>query len=237
MKNWEKEIIFQWMNHVWTKKYYNEVIKNIHKYRDKWYKIVYEGIRMEQSHTWSEVTDELEDIFNGTDFLKNKFLFFEWDIIGKKILEKWDLNIDISNIEIEKLFQERGLSKNLYKKQKFTMQASVTPDFSINNIIYKYKQKNISSIDYELIILYYNLGLLLWDIQNIDEKSILDSILKDYRDKHLYNEVMKLEYNKIFIIYWEWHVEGFYNHLYNYWSGQIHRIQELKPFQILEKWL
>lgn len=231
MKFWDKQIVFQWMNHIGTKNYYQKVIENIQEYRDTGYTIVYEWIKMEKTHTGTLVNNKLENIFNGTDFLKNKYLFFEWEIIGKHIWKKWDLNIDISNIEIEKLFTERKKSENEYKKEIINLQAWVTQWLNINNFIYTYKQKYITHIDYKFITWHYNLGLMLSEINTEDKKSILDSILKDYRDQHLYNEIMKLENNKIFIIYWEWHVNGFYRLLNQDWNAQVTLIELLEPLK------
>lgn len=231
MKLWDKQIVFQWMNHIGTKSYYQKVIENIQEYRNKGYTIIYEWIKMEESYTSSEVNDKLENIFNGTDFLKNKYLFFEWEIIWENIWKRWDLNIDISNNEIEKLFKEKQKSENEYKKEIINLQAWVTPWLSINNLIYEYKQKYITSIDYILITWHYNLGLFLLEINTEDNKSIFDSILKNHRDQHLYTEVMKLKNNKIFIIYWEWHVNGFYWLLNQDWLAQVTLIKFLEPFK------
>lgn len=231
MELWDKQIVFQWMSHIGTKTYYQKVIWNMQEYRNKGYTVVYEGIKMEESHTWSKVNDKLERIFNGTDFLKNKYLFFEWEIIGKNIWKKGDIHIDISSREIEQLFKQKQKSENEYKKEIINLQAWVTQWLSINNLIYEYKQKYITPIDYILITWHYNLGLFLSDINIEGKKSILDSILKDYRDQHLYTEVMKLENHKIFIIYWEWHVNGFYRLLNQNWNAQVRLIKLLEPLK------
>jgi len=229
----DKSIIFQWMHHVGTKKYYSQVIDNIEKYRKLDYTIVYEWIKMENTATATGVIvdSKLETIFSGTDFLKNKYLFFEWDMIDTQAKKPEDMNIDISNIEIQKLFAEKEQNWEQYSAEKMTLQAWVNSGSKLNNFIYNYKAKYITALDYKLITIHYNLGLFLSWIYSDTEKSILDSILKDYRDKYLYENVMKLENNKIFIIYWEWHVDGFYNHLHKNWDYTVQKIQILQPFQ------
>lgn len=233
--DWDKNIVFQWMHHVGTKQYYTQVIDNIEKYRSLDYTIVYEWIRMEKSSTGAVVNSKLEKIFNGTDFLKNKYLFFEWDIIWKKYLGEKDLNIDISNIQIQALFEQRKQEQELnnkYAEEKITIQAWVNSWSRLNNLIYNYKSIYITALDYKLITIHYNLGLYLSLLNNNSQKNILDSILKDYRDEYLYDNVMKLDTNKVFIIYWEWHVDWFYHHLNKKWNIQLKKIQILKPFEI-----
>jgi hypothetical protein len=225
----DKEIIFQWMYHVGTNWYYEKVINNIKKYREKWYTIVYEGIKMEQSNSWSLVSDELEQIFQGTDFLKNKYLLYEWDVIWWNVLTSQDLNIDITSSEIEDLFHQK--QNNKQKPEWNNLQFNANMNHLWNEFIHKIKQNYITYFDYKLIVLHYNLWLFISE-NSVNNKSIIDSILKDYRDEYLYNEVMKLDDKKIFIIYWEWHIEWFYNHVKYNTDSYIEKIQELKPFEL-----
>jgi hypothetical protein len=232
--NWDKNIVFQWMYHVGTQQYYAQVIDNIEKYRKLDYTIVYEWIKMEKSSTGEVVDDKLENIFSGTDFLKNKYLFFEWDIIWNKYLKDEDLNIDISNLKIQELFKEKQAeeeSDKTYSEEKINIQAWVNSWSKINNFIYNYKSKYITALDYKFITIHYNLGLYLSLLNQSTQKSILDSILKDYRDEYLYDNVMKLENDKIFIIYWEWHVDWFYNHLNKNNNWKVLKLQELEPLK------
>lgn len=232
--NWDKSIVFQWMHHVWTKQYYSEVINNIEKYRKLDYTIVYEWIKMENSSTGIVVDDKLEKIFRGTDFLKNKYLFFEGNMIWKKYLKQGDMNIDISNIKIQELFQEKEKQQESwgdYSKNNLSIQAWVNSWSKLNNFIYDYKSEYITALDYKLITIHYNLGLYLSLLNSDEQKSILDSILKDYRDKYLYDNVMRLGNNKVFIIYWEWHVDWFYTHLNKNNNWNVLKLQELEPLQ------
>lgn len=233
--DWDKSIVFQWMHHVGTKKYYSQVIDNIEKYRKLNYTIVYEWINMEKSSTGIIVDNKLEKIFSGTDFLKNKYLFFEWDIIWNNYLKKEDLNIDISNIRIQELFKEKQEEEKkkwetIYMEEKLSIHAVANAWWGLNNFIYNYKSKYITALDYKLITIHYNLGLYLSLLKQNTQKSFLDSILKDYRDKYLYENVMKLENKNIFIIYWEWHLEWFYNHLNKNKNWEVLKLQELYPF-------
>ena len=234
LSQWNKNIVFQWMNHVGTQQYYDQVKNNIQKYRELGYTIVYEWIKMEKSSTGEVIDEKLEKIFSGTDFLKNKYLLFEWDKIWKKVLKKEDINIDISNRQIQELFEQREQEqelKNKYSEEEATIQAWVNSWSKINNFIYNYKSKYITALDYKLITIHYNLGLYLSLLNESTQKSILDSILKDYRDEYLYDNVMKLENDKIFIIYWEWHVDWFYNHLNKNNNWKVSKLQELEPLK------
>jgi hypothetical protein len=185
---------------------------------------------MEETGTWNVVDKKLEKIFDGTDFLKNKHLFFEGDIITSTTLKLEDFNIDISNKDIEKLFQDKEQSWSEYKDERLSIQASADAGFILNGMIFEYKQKHITGIDYFFIKTFYNLWAYFTNNQTNTKKSILDSILKDYRNEYLVENILRLEKNKIFIIYWEWHVQGVYDLLEKQSSWKITKIQELEPF-------
>ena len=227
----EKTIIFQWMQHIWTPKYYQMVKENIDKYRKQWYVIVFEGIKMENTWTGTTVNTQLENIFQATDFMQNKFLVFEWDAISKKYLGSWAINVDISNREIQELYNQlEGSEKEFSQNTLQKISQQNTQNF-VNRYIFQIKQKYMTQLDYFLVVLHYNLGLFLSESQGDSIQSKLDFILKDYRDQHLYNQVMQMQHEKIFIIYGEGHLQGFYELFQQDNDVKVQLIQTLYPFK------
>lgn len=232
IKNWDKEIIFQWMHHVWTQKYYDQVRNNIKKYKQDDFIFVYEGITLLESASGSQVDTKLKNIFAGTDFFVNKYFISEEKKDFLWIVNDKDYNIDISNKEIEELYEKWANiipSSQSEKKQKFFNEQFLRKE------ILDYKQKYITILDVKIIWAYYNAILFLGEYFNSNSMNdvLLDSILVNYRNEHLLNGIIKLDNKKIFIMYWEWHIKWFYELLKKQNDNwEIIEIKKMYPFEL-----
>lgn len=100
LTNWTKNIVFQWMIHIWDPKFYEKVESEISKYKEIWYVYYFEWVRPSEIEwnnekfdkaLWIEFTDDLYSNVSKIYWLvsqdNNKFL---WLVNDK------DYNVDIS---------------------------------------------------------------------------------------------------------------------------------------------
>lgn len=189
IQTWDKDIIFVWTNHIGTDKYYSDLSKIIQQYKNQWYTVMYEWIKMTKN-TNSRSYKELETIFENTKILTNKY-FLDQDIYQKDWISEKDINIDLSSDEIDQLTKW----KSLEKIPKYTTLLKIDKKLKVFLGTYL-----MNPIDAHILSAFHNYWLFL---QNSNQS--FDTILITARNKHLLDEVIQTDLSKIIIIYWEWH--------------------------------
>jgi hypothetical protein len=175
---------------------------------------------------------KLKNIFAGTDFFVNKYFIPEEKKDFLWLVNDKDYNIDISNIEIWELYDKwTNMTQTSHSEKK---EKNVNEQF-LRKEIFNYKQQYINQIDIRIIWAYYNAILFLGEYfsSNSMNDDLLNSILVNYRNKNLLKGITKIVNKKIFIMYWEWHIEGFYELLKKQDKNwEIKKIKKIYPFEL-----
>lgn len=233
LSNWEKEVIFQTMSHIWSENYYNEVKQNIIKEKENWYVLFYEWVQW-----WTEE--------NADDFNKALWIKFEKDLYDNLsklyglvnqdqreflwLINDKDYNVDISIDEIMKLYNAKISDKKGYmEEQKETI--------DVNKMIIE----SLSSLnDKKLkILVYINRWILNFIIKSEETRDLISnnfwnknlfSVILEERNKILTDEIIKNENKKIYVMYGLMHFEGVFEILKsNNPNWKIEKIENLYP--------
>lgn len=206
LTNWEKEVVFIWMSHIWTKDFYLKVKDTVKNLKKDWYILYFEWVK-----PWSEE--------NTKKF--NHAIWFEFDQNTYKDLSKlywlvnqnnedflWlvnnkDKNVDISIDEIIKLYDwKNNNSKITNSKELINISKNVEVTLNkLNNTqleIFRYINKSFVN----LIIKNENIQNNIQN--NFANKNLFDVILHN-RNEVLSKEIIQSSDKKIVITYWLLH--------------------------------
>jgi len=204
LSNWNKEVVFQAMSHIWSKDFYNTIRKDLIDYKTASWVYFYEWVR-----PWSEKNKK---DFNKAIWIKfDKWLYkkfsklygveYQDNTIYYNLVNNLDFNVDLSIDDI----------MNLYNKDP-QKTKSLTPPIDATKAI----TDSLTSLnDRELqILVYVNKAILNFIIKS---DGLKDIITKNFANKKLFdvilgkrNEVISKtiiasEYKKIYITYWLLH--------------------------------
>lgn len=212
LSNWDKKVVFQWMSHIWTKDFYEKIKNNLIERKKEWYVYFYEWVKpwKEENHKkfnkaiWIKFDKDLYK-----NFSKLYWVVHQDNSIYMNLVNNKDFNIDLSLDEIMKFYEKSNIPEN--KKINILEKNEVV---DVNKEIIK----TLSSLNHkELSILrYINKGILnfmIWSkgtqnfvMDNFSNKKLF-SIILDKRNEVLSDEIIKSEYNKIYVTYWLLHFE------------------------------
>lgn len=207
LTNWEKEVVFIWMSHIWTQDFYKSVEEKITELKTNDYTLYFEWVK-----PWSEE--------NNTKF--NQALWFQFDENTYKDLAKlywlvnqnneqflWlvnnnDKNVDVSIDDIIKIYETKQSTWTTNQSQKQLINISHSVEETLQKLsdrqlqIFRYINKSIIN----LIVKNENIQN---NIQtNFANKNLFDVILHN-RNEVLANEILNSSDQKIVITYWLLH--------------------------------
>jgi len=215
LSNWQKTIIFQWMSHIWSENFYNQIKQEISNVKKTWWVLFYEWVKQWSKEATKKFNQAIGINFN-QDLYKNMsklyWITYQENNVFLWIQNNFDYNIDLSIDDIIKLYDKKTKNNQIQNSNNNNKEIIDINEQIINTI-------NLLN-DKELkILVYINKGLLnliiknndnfqtiMWDMWN---KVLLDVILNE-RNKNLSDEIIKSNYNKIFITYWLLHFEWVY---------------------------
>lgn len=212
--DWEKEVVFQWMMHIWSENFYEEVALEIEKYKKDGYVLFYEWVKpwtKESQDTFNQAVwfDILGDLyFKVSDLI---WLELQNNLDFLSLENNLDYNVDLSLDEIVEIYN------NISPENKKTPDLSIDVDAFYNQIdtfLDNSKPWEIKVLRYVIRWFFnYMLAFSGQDISEISKEiSILDIILNE-RDKVLSDEILFSEHNKIYIIYWDAHFDWVFANL------------------------
>lgn len=214
LSNWEKEVIFQEMSHIWAESFYTEVKDNLTSYKKNSFVYFYEWVK-----PWKKINMEKFDKAIWINFDKDLYknfsklyqVSFQDNSIYLWLINELDFNIDVSIDWIIKEY-EKSLSKSTNKSKLNTSLWNKDNTIDINSEIIK----KLSSLnEKELTILgFINKAILNALIKsdsaqklisdNFANKKLFDVIL-NWRNNILAEEIINSKYKKIYITYWKLH--------------------------------
>jgi len=206
--NGEKEIVFQWMMHIWRDKYYKDVIEKIEKYKEDWYVLYYESVKEAKNPEnyekfdkamWFKFTPDLYD-----NIAKLYGLNFQWDYNFLWIVNKKDYNVDIS---FDKIIEE-------YEKLPNKKQPPISEVMDINKAaIESLAEMNDTQLFLLRKVMHAIMNVMIsnesisdWIRNNVANGDMFKIIL-DKRNEHVVDYINSHNHNKIFITYWELHFD------------------------------
>ena len=211
ISNWEKTIVFQSMSHIWTKKFYNNVVENIKKYKKRDFVLFFEWVRpwTKENANWFDKAIWVK--FN-QDLYKN-FSKLYWVIPQDNRKFLWlvnykDFNIDLSIDDIMEIYNKKIKSDVKNKKKLDNKKEIIDVWEDLIVFISELSPRQLS------ILRYINKSILNFIIKNdtvrsqiisnLSNEDLFDVILEE-RNKNLVKEINKSKYDKIIIIYWLMH--------------------------------
>jgi len=207
ISNWDKEVVFQAMSHIWSKRFYNTIRNDLREYKSASGVYFYEWVR-----PWS---NKNKKDFNKAIWIKfSKGLYKNfWKLYGVNyqdnsiyynLVNNLDFNIDLSIDDIMKLY-------NLDPKKTKTVTPPVDATKAITDTLTSLNDRELQ------ILVYINKSILNFIIKsdllkntitnNFWNKKLFDVILWE-RNKVLSSAIIKSEYKKIYITYWLLHFKG-----------------------------
>jgi len=209
--NWNKTVVFQAMSHIWTRNFYDTIIKNITDHKKEWWVYFFEWVKL-----WTEE--------NNNKFNKALWINFDKDLYKNFSKLYWvtnqdnseflwlvnnlDFNVDLNMDEIIKSYEEKISTNSWITKQKIEIPIDINKQ--IVNTLTSLNPKELK------IIVYINQAILNFIIQNKATQNFLTDnftnidlfdVILDKRNENLANSIIKSKYNNIYITYWLLHFE------------------------------
>lgn len=212
ISNWEKEVKFQTMSHIWSETYYKNVVKNIYNYKKQWWVLFFEWVRPGKIENKEKFDSAIGIKFN--EWLYKNFWKLYWVSTQNNndflwLVNNKDFNIDVSLDDIIKLYEEKvGIWSWYTEEQKHYKIDSLDVNTEIINALSHLNDRELK------ILVYINqaiLNLIIWSestqnlINNNFTNQKLFEVILDERNKVLTNEIINTEFDKIYVTYWLLH--------------------------------
>lgn len=211
ISNWEKEVIFQTMSHIWSTQFYNKIKENLIIAKKEWYVYYYEWVK-----DW---TKENKEKFNKAMWIKfdpnlyKNFSKLYWvthqdNSIYYNLVNNLDFNVDLTIDQIIEYYEE--LDNKIIKKSFLQNEEVIDANAEIIKTLASLNDKELK------ILRYINKGLLNFIIESDTTKNlVLDNfsnkklfkIILDKRNDVISDKIINSEYKKIYITYWLLHFE------------------------------
>ncbi len=210
ISNWQKTVVFQAMSHIARQEFYDDVQNEIRDFKTASWVLFFEWVK-EWTKESSEKFDQALWVNFTPDLYKNMSKLYGVTFQDNSkllwLVNNLDFNVDLTLDEVVRIYEEKvkiwTWSKN---KSNEVINAS-------DEILAKLSELN----DKELkILVYVNQAILNVIIKNDDKMKelvsnfwnpdLLDVIIEE-RDKNLAENIVKSEYDKIFITYWLLHFD------------------------------
>jgi hypothetical protein len=212
ISNWTKTVTFQAMSHIWTDKFYKQIIENIKKHKNNWGIYFYEWVKpwtkesLEKFNNaiWIKFDEDLYKNFSKLYWVKNQDnREFLWLINNK------DYNIDLNMDEIVKIYEEK-ISTNTNSWEIFKSKVPVDANKIILESLASLNDKELK------ILVYINQAILNFIIWN---KSTQDFLTKNFTNTDLFDvilwkrneilatNILNSDSNDIYITYWLLHFD------------------------------
>ncbi len=202
LSNGEKTLLFQWMSHIGTERFYKEVRLNIRDAKNNWYVLYFEWVQ-EGSEENMEKFNKILGVEFDADLYKN-FSKLYWLVHQDNDSLLWlvndeDYNIDLWIDTILEIYEEK-YPEDIIDEEKELLAVSS----EITNILARLNSKQLNILIYinqaiiNTIIKYDWLREEILDISW--STNIFDVILND-RNTHLVNEIISWPHEKIFTTY------------------------------------
>jgi hypothetical protein len=207
ISNWEQTIIFQTMSHIGSESFYKSVVNNIYQYKQSWAVLYYEWVG-----PWSEENNQDFNKALWIDFapwLYDNFSKLYWvtaqdnnDFLG--LINNLDYNIDLNLDQVMSLYREKVWTWSIENWW-----------ILVNDTVHNLNDEVIGQLaalsPRELTVLrYINQGILNFMIKHewlreflISKLANQDifSVILDDRNKHIVQEILARDDEKIIILY------------------------------------
>lgn len=209
ISNWNKEVRFQAMSHIWTEKFYNQVKENLKNFKKEWWVYFYEWVKPGSPENtknfnkalWIKFDKDLYKNFSKLYWVENQQNEnFLWLVNNK------DFNVDLNLDEIMKLYDKKNKSTST---DEWTW--SIVPVDASKIILETLSKLNNKELK---ILVYINQAILNFIISNkttqdfltdkFANKKLFDVILWE-RNKVIANAIINSKYKKIYTTYWLLH--------------------------------
>lgn len=106
ISNWQKTVVFQWMAHIWSEKFYKTIQNNIKENKNKWYVLFFEGVKLSKKENMDKFDRLIWFEFNKKTYSNLSKLYWlsaqnNQDFLG--LVNDKDYNTDVSmDVIIEK---------------------------------------------------------------------------------------------------------------------------------------
>lgn len=234
LSNWEKDLIFQGMSHIWSNSYYENVKENITKSKEDWFVLFFEWVK-----AWTEENSQKFDNALWIKFeadLYNNLSKLYWLVNQDQRIFLWlvndlDFNVDIWIDDIINLYDEKlenqNNDENLEEKETIDINSMVIETLS------ELKDNKLK------VLVYVNRWILNFIINsektrdlilnNFWNQDLFDVILHE-RNKILSDEIINSNYKKIYVMYWLMHFEWVFELLKeNDTNWTIKKIEDVYP--------
>jgi hypothetical protein len=209
--NWKKTVVFQSMAHIWSPDFYENIKKEIIKYKKQWYVYFYEWVKPWTKENMQDFNKALWIQFD-KDTYKN-FSKLYWVVNQDNTIFLWlvnnqDFNVDLSIDEIIKLYKQAIKDKNKENIKKELPKEVININKEVVNSLATLNEKEL------IIFRFINkafLNLIMKNdtiqdslMKNFSNKTLLDIILEQ-RNKNIVENIYSNSNEKIFITYWLLH--------------------------------
>lgn len=207
ISNWEKTVKFQAMVHIWSKKYYDEVINNLKTFKENWWVYFFEWVKPGSEENMQAFNNAIWVEFNQDlykNFSKLYWVTFQDTSLFLGLVNNLDFNVDLSVDEIMKLYEEKNIQKNIERKYNTPIDANKEIIKTLSTLNEK-ELKILVYLNQAILNLIIGSDDVQWMLSNNFTNKELFEVILDERNKILVNEIQKSEYDKIYITYWLLH--------------------------------
>jgi hypothetical protein len=210
ISDWKKEVKFQAMSHIWTKNFYDQVVKNLTDYKRKWWVYFFEWVKPGTVENWVKFDKAIWMNFDKNlykNFSKLYWVTNQDNSIFLWLVNDLDFNVDLNMDEIVTKYEEKINSKPAWVKE-FKSKLPIDANKIIIDTLSKLNSRQLK------VLVYTNqaiLNFIIWSeatqsflTDNFTNKDLFDVILWK-RNEVLSKAIIESKYNNIYITYWLLH--------------------------------
>ena len=214
ISNWEKEIIFQAMSHIWSKNFYEQIKEDLTSAKKQWYVYYYEWVKDWTTKNKEDFNKAIWVKFDSNlyeNFSKLYWVTHQDNSIYYNLINNLDYNVDLSIDEIMENYNKLEKTQNSENSNNFLQNEEVVD--ANTEIIKTLASLNNKELE---ILRYINKALLNFIIASDETQDIvlnnfsnknLFKIILDKRNEVLSDKIINSEHKKIYITYWLLHFE------------------------------
>lgn len=211
ISNWKKTVVFQWMAHIWSDKFYNQIQENIRENKKNWYVLFFEWVK-----PWSKENMKKFDTLIWFEFNKKTYSNLSklyWlraqdnnDFLN--LINNKDYNTDVSMDTIIQKYEKKYWKVIPGKKYNNISDSPVKIEDFIDQVVKSFTENELK------VLIQINRAMMNLIIKNENIRNTimasswqwnLFDIILDDRNDVIVKSIVQSKENKIHILYWLMH--------------------------------
>ena len=213
ISNWNKKVVFQEMSHIGAKSFYEEIKQNLIIYKKDNFVYFYEWVKLWKKENREKFNKAMwidfnEDLYK--NFSKLYWVSHQNNEIYYNLVNNLDFNVDVSIDWIIEQYEEKNTwdTNTIEGEAKLDNKEIIDVNSKVLETLSSINEKQLK------VLVFVNKSILNFLIKSDKTQKVIKDnfankklfkIILHWRNKILAEEIIKSEYNNIYVTYWKLH--------------------------------